>query len=166
MYQPYPGSNLPPEPSAPQSVPPAVRRAAQVMYVGAAASLIGIIVDFTELNAIKTQLEQRTHTLTPSQLNTAQHIEIGALVAGGLIAAALWIWLAQNVRLGKSWARVVATVLFAIDTISQFAGLAGGPSGLGRVYGLVVWLIGLIAIVLLWQRPARDYFASQSGPRY
>ncbi len=41
------------------------------------------------------------------------------------------------------------------------AGVQGG--GLTRIYGLVVWVIGLIAIILLWQRSSSDYFRA---PRY
>ena len=36
-----------------------------------------------------------------------------------------------------------------------------------RIYGLVVWIVGLIAIVLLWQRASSDYFKGFKGqPRY
>ncbi len=139
-------------------------RAAQVMYVGAAASLIGIAIDFTALGALKDQISKRNHTLTPAQLATAQHVAIGGLIAAGLIAAALWIWMAQSCKAGKSWARVVATVLFGIDTLSQFIGATTGPSGLGRLYGLLVWLIGLAAVILLWRRESSGYF--QGVPRY
>jgi hypothetical protein len=38
------------------------------------------------------------------------------------------------------------------------AGTTGG--GLTRAYGLVVWLVGLIAIILLWQRTSSGYFRS------
>lgn len=161
MYQPYPGSNEPAEPRP--SVPPAVRRASQVMYVGAAASLIGIAVDFTQWGAIKDQIARRNTTMTPDKLAAAQHLEIGVLIAGGLIAAALWVWMAQSNKAGKSWARVVATVLFGIDTLSQFVGAVASPGGIGRIYGLVVWVIGLVAIVLLWQRPATAFF--KAAPR-
>jgi hypothetical protein len=36
--------------------------------------------------------------------------------------------------------------------------LSGG--GAARIYGLVVWVIGLVAIVFLWQRASSDYFKS------
>jgi hypothetical protein len=37
-------------------------------------------------------------------------------------------------------------------------------AGAGRFYGLLVWLIGLGAIILLWQRQSSAYF--QGRPRY
>jgi hypothetical protein len=45
MYQPYPGGSQPPEPYARPAAPQPVVRAAQVMYAGAAASLIGIVIN-------------------------------------------------------------------------------------------------------------------------
>jgi hypothetical protein len=73
--------------------------------------------------------------------------------------------MAQKCRAGKGWARVVSTVFFGIETLSVLAGAAGATGGgLTRVYGLVVWVIGLIAIIFLWQRSSSDYF--RGAPRY
>jgi hypothetical protein len=46
--------------------------------------------------------------------------------------------------------------------VSGAGQLAG--AGAGRFYGLLVWLIGLGAIILLWQRQSSAYFQGQ--PRY
>lgn len=158
MYQPYPGgSQQMPETTRPPA-PPSVLRAAQVMYVGAAASLIGIVIDFLTRHAIRTALLSHNHKLTTAQLNTAYHVELGALIVSGLIAAGLWLWMAQSCKAGKSWARIVSTVLFGIDTLSQIAGAAVAGGGGARIFGLIVWLIGLAAIILLWQRSSTAYF--------
>lgn len=167
MYQPYPGgSEQMPEQSRPP-VPQSVIRAAQVMYAGAAASLIGIIIDMTTLNATKTAIRQHSPNLTQTQINNAEHFAIGIFIVQGLIGAALWLWMAQSAKAGKNWARVVSTVLFAIDTISVLAGAAAAgvaSGGAVRIYGVVVWLIGLAAIILLWQRQSTAFF--KSTPRY
>jgi hypothetical protein len=160
MYQPYPGGADPREP-APASAPPSVLRAVKVMYAGVAASLIGIVIDMTTLSATRAAIIKHSPTLTTAQVNSAEHVEIGLFIASGLIGAALWLWMAQSCRAGKGWARIVSTVLFAIDTLAVLitnAGTAGG--GLTRAYGLVVWVVGLIAIILLWQRASSGYFRS------
>ncbi len=157
MYQPYPGGAQMPEPSRPPA-PQSVLNAAKVMYVGAAASLIGIVIDFTTLSATRHEIESRNPSLTPAQVNTAEHVAIGAFIAGGLIAAALWLWMAQSCKLGKAWARIVSTVLFSIDTIQQVASVAVPAGGAVRIYAIFVWLIGLAAIILLWQRSSTAYF--------
>jgi hypothetical protein len=148
MYQRYPGDAAqlrePTSSAAPQSV---VR----------AASLLGIVVDMTTLSSARSAILKANPSYTTAQVNSAEHAAIGLFIAGGLIGAALWLWMAQSCRAGRGWARIVATALFGIDTLSQVVGLGanGGPS---RFYGLVVWVIGLIAIVLLWQRSSSDYF--------
>jgi hypothetical protein len=134
------------------------------MYVGLAVSLIGIIVDMTTLSSTRSAILKRNPSYTATQLNNAEHLQIGLFIAGGLIGAALWLWMAQSCRAGKSWARVTSTVFFGIDTLSVVIGTAAVQGGgLSRIYGYVVWAIGLVAIILLWQRSSSDYFRA---PRY
>jgi len=165
MYQPYPGGAQTPEPSSRPPMPTSVTRAVQVMYVGAAASLIGIIIDMTTLSSTKAEIIRRSPNLTPAQVTNAEHFAVGLFIVSGLIGAALWVWMAQSCKAGKSWARIVSTVLFGIDTISVLAGAAAVASGgATRIYGIVVWLIGLAAIILLWQRQSTAYF--KGAPSY
>ena len=165
MYQPYPGgSQMPEQPTRPP-IPQSVTRAVQVMYVGAAASLIGIIIDMTTLSSTKAEIIRRSPNLTPAQVTNAEHFAVGLFIVSGLIGAALWVWMAQSCKAGKSWARIVSTVLFGIDTISVLAGAAAVASGgATRIYGIVVWLVGLAAIILLWQRQSTAYF--KGAPSY
>jgi hypothetical protein len=164
MYQPYPGGATMPEPSRPPT-PRSVLRAVQVMYAGAAVSLIGIVVDLTTLSSTRSQIIKSRPNLTAAQVTQAEHVAIGLFIVSGLIGAALWLWMAQSCKAGKSWARIVSTVLFAIDTINMAAGAAAVSSGgAARIYAIVVWLVGLAAVVLLWQRASSDYF--RSTPRY
>lgn len=158
-YQPYPGGTQLPEPATPPPAPQSITRAVRLMYAGAAASLIGIIIALTTLSSIKSQIHQRNLTLTATQVNNAEHVAIGVLIASGLIGAALWLWMAQSSKAGKNWARIVSTVLFAIETINVLAGAAAVASGgASRIYSILVWLIGLGAIIFLWQRSSTEYF--------
>jgi hypothetical protein len=170
MYESYPGGPPSPaqygQPAAP--MPQSVARAVQAMYVGAAASLIGIAVNLTTTSSLRSDIHKRSPTLSATQITDAVHVEIGLAIAGGLIAAALWIWMAQSNKAGKNWARITSTVLFGIATLSALASLAGtgalSGGGAARIYGIVVWLIGLAATILLWRRTSSDYF--KSAPRY
>ena len=160
MYQPYPGG-VDSRETSPANAPQSVLRAVKVMYVGLAASLLGIVVDMTTLSSTRGQIIKHSPTLTTAQVNSAEHVEIGLFIVGGLIGAALWLWMAQSCRAGKSWARVTSTVLFGIDTLSVLISSTVTPDGgLTRIYGLVIWVIGLIAVILLWQRASSDYFRS------
>lgn len=166
MYQPYPGSgSQAPEPTRSAGpAPTSVIRAAQLMYVGAAVSLIGILLDYLDRHSIRTSLLNHNHKLTTSQLNSTYHAVLGGLIVGGLIAVGLWIWMAMMCKAGKSWARIVSTVLFGISTIDLALGGAVGGSGTTRVYGILVWLVGLGAIIFLWQRSSTNYF--KGSPQY
>jgi hypothetical protein len=132
------------------------------MYAGAVVSLIGIVVDLTTLSSTKSRIESQHHDWTVTQVNNAEHVAIGIFIVSGLLGAALWVWMAQANKAGKSWARIVATVLFAIDTLNVAAGATTPGGGATRLYGLVIWLIGLAAIILLWLRTSSDYFRSAS----
>ena len=166
MYQQYPGGARANEPApGPASAPLSVNRAAQVMYLGAVASVIGIVIDLLMRHTIRTAIVQHSSKLTAAQVNDTYHAELIVLVIFGLIGAGLWLWMARSCLAGKSWARVTSTVLFAIDTISVLlGGAAARGGGLIRFYGLILWVIGLIAIVLLWRRASSDYF--RAAPRY
>jgi hypothetical protein len=177
MYQPYPGGDQAPQqygqPGQPAlAVPQSVARAVKVMYVGAAASLVGIIVDLLARHSLRTyiadHMTRNGKALTAAQVTNAYHLELGVLIAGGLIGVGLWIWMARSCQAGKGWARITSTVFFAIETISALTSVAGGGrlggAGASRFFGLLVWLIGLAAIILLWQRQSSDYF--KGAPRY
>jgi hypothetical protein len=159
MYQPYPTGAQLPEIERPP-VPSQVANAVKVMYLGAATSILGIIVDILTVNATKSAIERRSHKLTVSQVDAAQHALIAGFIVGGLIAAAAWILIARNCQGGKNWARITGTVLFAIATIDTIVGLTAPLAGAVKLWGVLVWLVGLAAVVLLWQRPSSEFFTA------
>ena len=159
MYQPYPtGAQMPEIQRSP--VPSTVANAVKVMYVGAVASIIGIVIEILTISATKSAIERRSPKLTVSQVNASQHALIAGFIIGGLIAAAAWILVARNCQGGKNWARITGTVLFAISTIDTIVGVTAPLATAAKIWGAVVWLVGLAAVVLLWQRPSTAFFAA------
>ena len=51
-------------------------------------------------------------------------------------------------------------MFFGLDTLSVLAGLRQAEPALSRVLSLLVWLAGLGAVVLLWQKVSSAYFAA------
>jgi hypothetical protein len=153
MYQAYPSGSPPPAPAS-------VARAVRVMYAGAWASLIGIVVDLVTVHSLQARLVTMTNAngtrLTPAQVTQQEHLAIGSLIVTGLVGIALWVWMARSNRDGKSWARTVSTVIFGIATVGVIGDVSGSSALAGtietRIYGIVVWLIGLVAVILLWRR--------------
>jgi hypothetical protein len=155
MYQPYPGGAQLPETQRPP-VPASVRNAVTVMYAGAVASLAYAIVFIMTLSATKRAIEQHSPQLTTSQALMA------SAIVDGLIGAGRWIFIAQACKRGKGWARITGTVLFGINTVQVLGGLPIPVAAPVKIFALVVWLVGLGAVVLLWQGSSSGFF---TGPR-
>ena len=87
------------------------------------------------------------------------HLGVGAVHRRGVIGAALWLWMAQKCLAGKGWARMVSTVFFGIETLGCCSAVSRRhAAGLSSFYNILVWLIGLTAVILLWRRASSDYF--------
>jgi hypothetical protein len=162
MYQPYPGSTQMPAASRPPA-PASVRSAVKLMYAGAAASLVGMVVDLTALSATKNAIEKHSPQLTASQVDGLQHTLMIGWIAGGLIAAGLWIFIAQACKNGRNWARITGTVFFGIATLDAVGNLAVPEAAAVKIVWFAIWLVGLGAVVFLWRRSSSEFFTSASS---
>jgi hypothetical protein len=162
MVQPYPSAGQMPEPVRP-GPPPSVVRAVQLMYAGAVVSAISLIVGLATVSSLRSSLHKSDPSLTPTQLHNLQTVVVVGSVVIGLVSIGLWVWLALANKAGKAWARVVATVLFGLDTIFLLLGLARAGAAAGTLVSILTWLIGLGAVILLWRKDSSAYFAPQAG---
>ena len=108
------------------------------------------------IGSLRTAIHNRDHSLTPTQLHSAEVVAVAAAVIFGLVGIGLWLWMAYANKAGRNWARITSTVFFGIDTISLLAGLRQAEPVLTRVVSIVIWLIGLAAIVLLWRKESSE----------
>ena len=136
-----------------EAAPASVRWAVRIMYAGSAAGIAGIVVNVTTLGAI------RQRPIMSAALRTStQHQAIAEFIVGGIIMAAVWMFMGLSCRVGKSWARLVSTVLLGIYTVYTTEIVIGfdrvSPPDAVRVYTGIVWLLGLAAVILLWHRTA------------
>jgi hypothetical protein len=164
MYQPYPASGQP-QPQGPAAQPPAsVLNAVKLMYAGAALSAVSLIIAIATISSVKSAVEANNPSLTHSQVNAAADFAVGFLVFFGLIGIGLWVWMAQMNRRGRSWARIVATVFFGLDTLFFLLGLIRPHATFSLLISLVIWLVGLGAIILLYRPDAAAYIQAMSAP--
>ena len=163
MYQPYPaggqGPVAPPQGPAPQPVTMAVR----LMYAGAALSALEIILGLATIGSLKSAIKSQYPHYTAHQIHTLEVGTIAIAVVTGAIGIGLWLLMAWANGRGKSWARIVATVLFALNTIGLLTSIARPHSTISLVFSLLVWLAGLGAIYFLWQRESSAYFQAMSA---
>jgi hypothetical protein len=157
MYQPYPTSGQMPERGTPP-VPPQVENAIKVMYAGAVATLIGVVIEILTVNSTRTALERRSRHLTTSQLNANEHVLIIGFVVTGLIAVAAWIAIARACRNGSNGARITGTVLFGLATVDTLISAVAPEAAAVKAWWPVIWLAGLAAVILLWQRASTAFF--------
>jgi len=164
MYQPYPSAGQGPEPVRP-GPPASVVMAVRLMYAGAVVSGLSLIIGLATVGSLRSALHKSDPSLTPSQLHNLQTVVIVGSVAIGLISIGLWVWMALMNKAGKSWARIVGTVLFGLDTLFLLLGLARAGAAAGTLASIITWLIGLGAVIYLWRKDASEYFAAHSPPR-
>src|SRR5215469_3167029 len=157
-YQQYPGGTDSLTPQEPLPAPPAVRNAVKLMYAGAVVSLISVIVNLSTTGSLKTAIHKASPSLTPSQVSSVATASLILGIVLGALGVGLWIWLGMMSQAGRNWARVTGTALFGIDTILQVVSFTRSADALARIPGLIVWVIGLAAVILLWQRASTAYF--------
>ena len=164
MYQPYPtGGPQQPMVPAPSEPPQTVRRAVNLMYAGAALSVIEIIIGLFTVGSLRSAIRSRYPNYSTSQIHTAEVAALTVAVVVGLLGVGLWIWMARANLGGRSWARIVATVLFAINTIDVLAAIVQPHSAISLILAVLVWLAGLGAIWMLWQRDSSAYIQARSN---
>jgi hypothetical protein len=131
-----------------KTAPAPVRAAVIVMYLAAVLTSVPILI-----------VVFATHQATPVSLLF-------------LVAAALWLVIAEGTRRGRNWARVTGTVIFGICTLLSSAlvyALMKSLTFLEITILALPWLFGLAVVLLIWRPSARRFFqppqASSPPPR-
>src|SRR6516164_6340813 len=151
MYQPYPSTDKPVEPERPQA-PQSVLNAVKLMYAGAAVSTVSLIISLVSIGGTKDAIRKAKPSLTAAQVNQLNTFIIALAVVSGVIGVALWLWMAQKNGQGRSWARILSTVLFGLATLDLFGVVSQPKTVLGLIFPVLTWLVGAGAVYFLWQR--------------
>ncbi len=165
MYESYPSSSPElPEQGRPEA-PNSVRNAVRLMYAGAALSAIVVIVTLVSIGSLKANILAHYPHYTATQRHTAEVAAVVTSIIGGLIAIGLWLWMAWANGRGRNWARIVAAVFFGINTLDLLASFARVHAVGSLIVSVLVWLVGLGAIVFLFNKESAPYFKPRSAPR-
>jgi hypothetical protein len=153
-------------PAAQQPQPPSLRYAVWLMWLGAGVALLGTITALQRRSSIKTEIFNNVHSnsrqvhsgYTIGQLHTLTNITYVALVVAGLISVLLWLWMAWANHRASGWARICASVFFAVMTVETAISRSEANVPLvSAVFLVLEWLVGLAAVVLLWRRETTAY---------
>ncbi|MBA2697343.1 MAG: hypothetical protein H0U61_01040 [Nocardioidaceae bacterium] len=147
--------------------PPSMKTAVMLMRVGAGLSLVGIIVGLLTLGALKDDVRQQLRdsgsAFTQSDVDSIFGVAVGFIVVIGLIGAALWLWMASANGKGKSWARIVATVLGVINVLSfLYQVSAGNQTVVSLIIGALNVIVGVAALVFLYKSDSSAYYQANS----
>jgi hypothetical protein len=146
--------------------PASIAQAVKLMYVGAALSLLGIIVSFLEKDAIRDTVKNSSagKTMTPDELDSAVTLAMVSGIVAGLIGVALWLWMASVNGKGRKWARIVATVFFAFSVLNFLGSFLQPTPALSRILGIVMLALGAYILYLLYRPESTQYYEAQSAP--
>lgn len=161
MYQPYPVRDTPQEPQRTEQ-PPSVRNAVRLMYAGAALEVVALIVAVLTRGDLRSAILRRHPLYSAAQVHTAEMARTVPLIVGAVIAIGLWIWMAQANGRGLSWARILSAVFFGISTLSLLLSLVIARTAGSLIVGVIIWLVGLAAIVLLYSKESGPFFSRQA----
>lgn len=142
---------------APQSILTAVK----LMYAGAAISAISLVISLTDTGGLKSAIKKAKPAYDAAQVNHLYNQIIEAAIISAVIGILLWVAMAYTNGKGMPWARIVSSVLFAFNTIGLITFFRNPETGLSVVFEVLVWVVGLGAIVLLWRPESSAYFKPQ-----
>jgi hypothetical protein len=161
------------QPSDGSAPPASVQWAVKLMQAGAAVSTVYLIFALAVTATVKGSLttwnaeQAKSKQLTAAQINSIATFYIVSAIVTGLVAIALWIWMAKVNSAGRNWARITASVFFVLWSLYTYNSL-GGTRGaatliISTVIVLVIWLIGLGALFMLWRQESTAFFRAQSA---
>jgi hypothetical protein len=159
--QPDPLARYTPAPQNPWR-PTSVVTAVWLMYGGAVLTVLGMFIDLVVISHLRTAYLADHPLLDQAGINRINSLAGAgdlAVIIGCVIGASLWLTLAVAANRGHGWTRVVGTVLFGIDTLVFIATIGRpGISSIKTIHTLI-WLVGLVTVVMLWQRQASQFFS-------
>ncbi|WP_410641121.1 hypothetical protein [Amycolatopsis sp. lyj-346] len=124
--------------------------------------LIGSLLIFGNRDKIASAMRdtdrQRGGNLTEAQLDQAVNVTMITAVVIAVIIAGLYLLFAFKLRAGRNWARIVLTVLAALQLLSVLT----GQSTIGSYVAVLAAVVG---VVLSYTGPSNAYFAAAKAQR-
>jgi hypothetical protein len=143
-----------------------VRAAVRLMCAGAAVGTVNLIILLAFIGDIKAYHAVLGHRLTAAQVSQLNTLFITLTIVFDLVPIALWMWMARANGQGRNWARSLSTVLFGLATLEMTHAVGGpgivfGGTVFSPIFPVLTWLVGLVAVWLLWCPASSAFFKPQ-----
>jgi hypothetical protein len=140
------------------------------MWAGAALSVLSLLYTVVTLGSLKDrvtdQLRESDPSVTQAQIDAAYAIGIVSAFAGGLIGVGLWLWMAWKNGQGRSWARVVATVLGGLNLLFvPFTFYSARSEPVALVTSGLNVLLAIAILLLLWRKESTQFYDATAASR-
>jgi hypothetical protein len=123
--------------------------------------VIDLIATLTTVGTVRADLRTTYPHWTAAQLTQQVHAALLSFAVIWALTAGIWVIMARTNLAGREWARIAATVLCLIDTVSFFVFVGQPSSLLNKLILVPMWAVGLVAVVLLWQKASSAHFRAQ-----
>ncbi|MEY9951005.1 hypothetical protein [Leifsonia sp. EB34] len=126
------------------------------LYIACAVlSLVGMIIVLASMGSMTTRLQQ-SGQVSGGTASAAVGIGVTLNVIFGILFIAAYVLFAVFMRRGANWARIVLLIV----TVLSLPGILGGYG-----IGALQVVLGVIATILVFIKPASEYFRSGRAPR-
>ncbi|MFJ7219243.1 hypothetical protein [Amycolatopsis sp. NPDC098790] len=161
-YPNYPESAAAGQPAAAPARPSTVEGAFWAFIASTVLSLVGGFLIFASRDAIADTLRnsnrQSGGSLTDAQIDQAVTITMVIALVIAVVIAALYLLFAFKLRAGRNWARIVLTVITALQLLSVLVGQS-------TVLGYISVVAAVVGVVLSFLTPSNAYFAANKPIR-
>ncbi|HEY0935400.1 MAG TPA: hypothetical protein VGD91_16850 [Trebonia sp.] len=152
------------------AVPRPMRKAVRLMLGGAAVTvllcLFAIVLAIVDRNGLTNT--GGTRITTTQFANVVIYVVVVCVVVTGL-----WIAMARLNRAGRMWARYAASALCAVLSYYIYEFFNSLTSGtvisvaniIFLVLVMAMWLLGIIAIALIWRSESTKYYKARAAAR-
>ena len=145
--------------------PTAVRAAVGLMCLGAVLTLADVVIVLVTLSGVRWAA---AHDLGAGQWPFVMLTQVDFWLASAPIGAGVWLWLAWANGRGYHWARTAFVAFFVLLTIVPFFGLSRDAlpyTGADVLATTVLWLVGLVAMALIFSQTASPYYQRRVAAR-
>jgi hypothetical protein len=152
-------------PDVPQP-PRQIVLAARLMYVGAAITLVSLIFALMSRDVIRDAVIETQPNLSADEIDAAVNFGYGIATVLPTIAIVLWLWMAWANRRGRSWARIVATILGGLNILFALLNLATGGFGVNTLINLISPALAAVILYMLYRPESGEYYRAMSAKLY